>query len=112
METLLSNSPLNAVNFKRQELNFFNHSLMQALKANLDKRNSALFSVRNKLDSLNPLSILQRGYSITRRLPEMKIIKDPADVKTGDSVNILLAKGHIDCVVKKTVKTGGRCKRA
>ena len=112
METLLSNSPLNAVNFKRQELNFFNHSLMQALKANLDKRNSALFSVRNKLDSLNPLSILQRGYSITRKLPEMNIIKDPADVKTGDSINIFLAKGHIDCVVKKTVKKGGRWKRA
>jgi len=104
MEKLLLNSPLHAVNFKRQELNFFNHSLMQALKGTLDKMNSTLFSVRNKLDSLNPLSVLERGYSITRILPEMNIIKDPAEVKTGDSVNILLAKGHMDCVVKKTVK--------
>ena len=107
-ETLLSNSPLNAVYFKRQELNFFNHSLMQALKGTLDKMNSTLFSVRNTLDSLNPLSILQRGYSITKKLPEMNIIKDSADVKAGDSVNILLAKGHIDCVVKKAAKTGSR----
>ena len=59
-------------------------------------------SINDMLDSLNPLSILQRGYSITKKLPEMSIVKDSNQVKTGDEVSILLAKGSIKGIVKKT----------
>jgi len=47
---------------------------------------------------------LQRGYSITRKLPEMNIVKDSVQVKTGDEVSILLARGSIKGLVKKTEK--------
>lgn len=104
MEMLLSNSPMQSVRLRRREIDFFNHSLAQAMKGNLYKINSRLGSLGNRLDSLNPLSILGRGYSVARALPEMNIIKSAEEVNIGDRVNVLLAKGNIECTVKKTVK--------
>ena len=46
-----------------------------------------------KLEALSPLSILNRGYSISARLPEGKIIKDTTDIKVGDRVETKLGKG-------------------
>ena len=58
--------------------------------------------MRDRLGSLNPLSILKRGYSITRKVPEMNIIKDSAQVKTGDEIKTILARGTIDSLVQET----------
>jgi len=103
-ETLVLNSPSHAITMRSQELAFHNRSLTQALNGFLDKKGRTIRSIKDRLDSLNPLSILQRGYSITRKLPEMNIVKDSVQVKTGDEVSILLAKGSIKGLVKKTGK--------
>ena len=103
-ETLVLNSPSHNITMLSQELAFHNRSLTQALKGYLDKKRGSIHSIRGRLDSLNPLSILQRGYSITRKLPEMNIVKDSMQVKTGDEISILLARGTIKGLVKKTEK--------
>ena len=103
-ETLMLNSPLHYITMLSQELTFYNRSLTQAFTGYLDRKKEGNRSIKDKLDSLSPLSILQRGYSITRKLPEMNIIKDSKQVKTGDGVNILLARGTIEGIVKKTEK--------
>lgn len=47
----------------------------------------------SKLGALNPLSILNRGYSVTARLPEGTILKDIGSVKVGDIVETKLGNG-------------------
>jgi exodeoxyribonuclease VII large subunit len=47
------------------------------------------------LDHLNPLGILSRGYSVTRRMPDGAILKDAAQVKPGDAISTLLHKGAV-----------------
>jgi exodeoxyribonuclease VII large subunit len=101
-ETLILNSPSHNITILSQELNFHNRSLVQALTLYLDRKKGDIRSMRDRLDSLSPLSILKRGYSITRKLPDMNIVKDYKQVKTGDEVNIFLARGNIDCLVEKT----------
>ncbi|MBI5875966.1 MAG: exodeoxyribonuclease VII large subunit, partial [Deltaproteobacteria bacterium] len=57
---------------------------------------------RRLMDSLNilsPLNILERGYSITRKLPSMAALRNARDVEAGDDVNIILSKGEIYCKV-------------
>jgi len=55
--------------------------------------------ISERLNILSPLSILGRGYSITRSIPSMKVIRDSKDIEAGDDVNITLANGEIFCKV-------------
>lgn len=54
------------------------------------------------LDSLSPLAILKRGYSITRRMPDGRIIKDAQEVAVGSDVHITLASGSLQATVAQT----------
>jgi len=101
-ETLILNSPSRNMTLLSQELAFHNRSLSQAFSLYLNRKEGDVRSTTDRLDSLSPLSILERGYSITRKLPELNIIKDSTQVKTGDEINIVLARGTIDSQVKKT----------
>ncbi|PKN84471.1 MAG: exodeoxyribonuclease VII large subunit, partial [Deltaproteobacteria bacterium HGW-Deltaproteobacteria-1] len=45
------------------------------------------------LSSLSPLAVLQRGYSITRRVPDGKIIRQAGELTLDERVRIQLAEG-------------------
>lgn len=54
-----------------------------------------------KLNALNPLAILERGYSIAWRLPRDEIIKDASLLKDEDKVRIKVHKGEFMAKVEK-----------
>ncbi len=54
------------------------------------------------LDSLSPLKVVERGYSIVRVGDE--IIKSSAQVKNGDSIHLRFATGGAVATVKKILK--------
>jgi exodeoxyribonuclease VII large subunit len=53
-----------------------------------------------RLQSLSPLAVLSRGYSITRLLPERKILCGVEGVREGDEVEVILAEGRMECSVE------------
>jgi exodeoxyribonuclease VII large subunit len=53
------------------------------------------------LSSLSPLAVLQRGYSITRKLPSGEIVRQAGALKTNEEVNIQLAKGNFHARIEK-----------
>jgi len=46
------------------------------------------------LDDLSPLAVLQRGYSLTRTMPDRAVVRDAAAVAPGDQVEIRFAVGR------------------
>jgi len=66
----------------------------------LQKKRSGLQEIAGKLNALSPLSILNRGYSITRTKMEKKIVNDAALVSTGQHLEVILAKGMLNCIVE------------
>lgn len=48
-----------------------------------------------KLEALSPLSILNRGYSVTKKMPEGSIIKDASLLKRGDLIETEFGKGKV-----------------
>ena len=52
----------------------------------------------NKVKLLNPLNILDKGYSVVKK--ENEIIKDYSKLKVNDEINIRFAKGNIIANVK------------
>ncbi|MGH7784748.1 MAG: exodeoxyribonuclease VII large subunit, partial [Candidatus Binatia bacterium] len=51
-----------------------------------------------KLDSLSPLSVLDRGYSITQ-LGDGRILRNASDATKGDKLKIRLANGKLEAEV-------------
>jgi exodeoxyribonuclease VII large subunit len=54
-----------------------------------------------KLNSLSPLSILQRGYSLCRKYPDMETIRGISSISIGDDVEVVLKDGEIICKVQQ-----------
>ena len=58
-------------------------------------KNSQFIGLIEKLSSLNPLNILARGYSVTFKMPEGKIIKEAKSITTGEIIKTRVYKGDI-----------------
>jgi len=65
------------------------------LRHHVRRDRALLTSLTGALDHLNPLGILSRGYSVTRRLPDGLILKDSSDVKPGDRISTKLHQGEV-----------------
>ncbi len=79
--------------------------LRQRIRHSLDIERQRVGGILGKLDSLSPLAILQRGYSITRKLPSSQILRNAAQVSEGDKVEVKLHQGALLCGVEKTERS-------
>lgn len=61
-----------------------------------DKENK-LFAAKGKLDGLNPLNVLNRGYAIAEK--DEKIITSSKQLKDGDDFTVILSDGKINAKV-------------
>ena len=53
-----------------------------------------------RLGALSPLAVLDRGYSITHKLADERVVKDAAVLATGDLVRVTFALGKALCRVE------------
>jgi len=60
-----------------------------------------LGAAAGRLDSLSPLAVLGRGYSLTRT-PGGAIVRRAVEVAAGDAVSVLLYEGSLECRVERT----------
>jgi len=64
---------------------------------------SELGLLAGKLDALSPLKVLDRGYSITYKLPSNEIVKDSSKLEEGDKVQINFNRGKANCTVNEPI---------
>jgi exodeoxyribonuclease VII large subunit len=76
-------------------------NLLKEVKKYFDYKKKSLSLVLGKLNAMSPLAVLERGYSITRKLPEMEIVKDARRLKLKDEIEVKFLKGRIEAEVKK-----------
>jgi len=81
------------------------HRIALELQHYLQRDRARLNAMAEGLDHLNPLGILSRGYSITRKYPGGTILKDAADAKPGDIISTTLHKGAVWSRVEKNPGT-------
>ena len=86
--------------FNQGEINPANDysKLKNILNKTYTKKNSAMDVLQARLQDLNPQAILARGYSITR-FPSGTIVRSAADVAIGQSLQVMLHKGHLGVTV-------------
>ena len=98
---LRQQSPARPISEKRFLLNNYQKDILNNYNNNVAARKERLQKNLALLDSLNPLSVLQRGYSITRGLISGAIIRDTAQLCCDETVNVKLAKGNFQAKVEK-----------
>ena len=82
--------------------------LATGLQHHVRRDRALLTALTAGLDHLNPLGILSRGYSVTRKLPEGVILKDASNVRPGDLLNTKLHNGEIVSRVEKSDTVASR----
>jgi len=70
------------------------------MKMYVDKKCFVFRELTAKLHTLSPNAILDRGYSITRTIPDGVVVKDPETVNIGQDLEVTFAKGSLICGVK------------
>ena len=70
--------------------------------ARLGFRRERMRSLISALDSLSPLAILARGYSLVQTIPDGRMVRRASDVAVNEEVGITLAEGRLMCEVRQT----------
>lgn len=76
--------------------------LSHGLSSIVDKRRTVFKNLRQRLEDLNPEAIMKRGYSITTRAADNKVITSIKQVDRGAALHIRLHEGRLACTVDKT----------
>jgi exodeoxyribonuclease VII large subunit len=100
---LILHSPLKIVAGLKQRIGFQNRSLAMMVTRKLRDCRMDIAMLQEKLKDMSPLSVLARGYSITRKLPGKRLLRSTSQVTRGDRVSVILAEGELECLVEKIV---------
>jgi exodeoxyribonuclease VII large subunit len=87
-------SPLDRIRDLEERLDEVEDRLHRSAAACLDRSRVRLGAVAGRLESLSPLNVLSRGYSLTRT-PDGYVIRDADMIRRGDMLVTRLAKGSI-----------------
>lgn len=94
-------NPMERIRMQRRRLTVLWKDLTGWADRRLVVLNGELKAAAGKLDSLSPLAILGRGYSICMRLPGHEIVKESAGLVAGDEVEVRLHRGKLRCDVRE-----------
>ena len=97
-ERLLHLSPHANIRELRQKLETLEQRCLAQIHRLLERKKSDWKALIAKLNALNPLAILDRGYSICSDSSQ-NAVKDAQQVNQGDRVSVKLAKGELICDV-------------
>lgn len=92
---LIQASPAKTATREKERIMAMHQSLIGQMDRIIKKARVNMDRHTDMLDALNPLAILQRGYSITRSVPQRTIVRNARQVKIGQSLEILLGTGQL-----------------
>jgi exodeoxyribonuclease VII large subunit len=96
--------PVQRIHDLEQRLDDTAARLHRAARARLTAAADKLAAAAAQLESLSPLNVLQRGYSLTRTTAGT-VVTDPADVSPGDILLTRVAGGEIRSVAVEAATT-------
>jgi len=96
--------PYDVILQRQQYLDSLAARLHTAGKNSFEKHRNRLSLSMSRLDTLSPLKILGRGYSVSRKLPGKTLMKFVADIHPGDRMETILSDGHVVSLVEEIEK--------
>ena len=106
IESRLKAAPLDIIKEYSQRLDEIEDGLQLRFRHYIELKEENFRLISEKLEILSPLGVLERGYSISFKLPEKKIIKRAVALKKGDLVETMIFNGRFKSRVEE-FNTGG-----
>jgi len=97
---LAYSSPLRRVQNDRQRVDTLAMRAQQRMRHKLELSRLRSDGIRNRLEALNPLAVLRRGYAVVRA--SGSIVHSAGQVQPGQALEIRVARGSIDAEVTRT----------
>jgi len=92
--------PRHLINLHSQRLTSLGGQFSQAMTHTRQSTLARVEALAARLESVNPETVLQRGYSITLLKKGGQIVRNPADVRPGDVLITRLGSGEVESTVK------------
>lgn len=94
--------PLERLRLEEERLDEWNERLQRALQFRLEQLRERFKGQAARLESLSPLNVLARGYSLTRKEDEAVLLHDASQVHRGERIVTRLQHGEIISRVEET----------
>ena len=86
--------PLQRIEDLTRRLDELETAAARAMRGRLERVARQLDSTAARLESLSPLAVLGRGYSVTQRTADGRVIRDAADLAAGQQITMRFARGE------------------
>lgn len=100
-ESYILKNPLASYEVHRERINSIRNNLHIIIQNKLNVFNHQYEIIINKLNLLNPLNVLSKGYSLVTD-SNGKIIKEAKDLKKDDLISIKMYEGSVKAIVKES----------
>jgi len=93
--------PENKINQYYQYIDEFSTRLSSRIKHQVELYEERIKKDSQRLDSLSPRAIIERGYSICRKVPGKEIVKRLKQIEIDTKIEIIISDGKILSKVEK-----------
>lgn len=100
-ESYILKNPLASYEVHKERINSIRNNLNIIIQNKLNVFNHQYEIIINKLNLLNPLNVLSKGYSLVAD-SNGKIIKEAKDLKKDDLISIKMYEGSVKAIVKES----------
>lgn len=87
--------PENKINQYYQYIDEFSVRIKLRIKHQIELCEEKIKKDKQRLDSLNPGAVIERGYSICRKIPGKEIIKRLNQVEIGNEIEVIISDGKM-----------------
>jgi len=94
--------PMALVHDRARRIDELESRLARAARNRFQAAKTRAESLDARLESLNPLAVLGRGYSLTRRASDGRVVRDAAELSPGDALATRFARGEALSRVERT----------
>ena len=99
--------PSNRVREYRLRMDDVSRNLETAVSHRMDGLHSAVLNLKGRLAALNPEDVLRRGYSITTRIRDGRVIVSSSDVTKNEKVRSQFARGSVLSKIEEIEESEG-----
>lgn len=97
LENNLLSSPESFLEKRRDGIEKYSDLLIRLIGLRIDEKKLSLSEKAMKIDIINPMKTLSRGFSVTRK--NDKLVKSVTEVEAGDDICVTLFDGKLECTV-------------